>query len=359
MNSGHYAHTPFTSDQVILNTMLTHIICLYLSTFHFTSSGNIQGVILNNTLTLGYSLPWERGWHGGGIIGSAIELGIKEVHRRQLLPGYQVKWIWRDSYCEPRRGLQMLIDMWASVDDLDGIIGDVCSSVCQPQALLAAAWGIPVVSLACNSQKLSDKSTYPTFTHSDANTLAAAPAFAAITDFLHWNKVGILIVDVEIYFVLAKQVKDILERRGKHIIIRTMATTMQGDKTNPKNMAALQNLMIDLKQQVRIIYTFGYKYDVENILMTAKNEDMLEGYAYVTTTLHQSFVSERYPYVSAQDELMFEGLIGVSLRTATSPAYDTFQQNVIKEFQNPLFDDLPPHIPLSYDSKDVSIYAGK
>lgn len=48
-------------------------------------------------------------------------------------------------------------------EDLDGIIGGGCSTVCVPVSLLAAAWGIPVISYGCLLSTLGDKDTYPTF----------------------------------------------------------------------------------------------------------------------------------------------------------------------------------------------------
>ena len=60
-------------------------------------------------------------------------------------------------------GLQKLIGLHNDVADLSGIIGPLCSEVCEIMALLAAAWDLPVVSYYCPSIALSDKSTYPTF----------------------------------------------------------------------------------------------------------------------------------------------------------------------------------------------------
>ncbi len=338
--------------------MYVFIVCIPLLILQGASGRAIHGVVLNNTFTLGYSIPWERGWHIGGIIGSAIVLGIREVHRRQLLPGYEIEWIWRDSHCEPGRGLAIAVDMWASVEDLDGIIGDGCSVVCKQQGLLAAAWGIPVVSWACHSDELSDKSNYPTFSRSDGTMLSWAPAFDALAQFLGWNKVAILTTDESVYFFAAKATKEFMEQRGKQIILRTMTTTVKGDQTDHQSFSALQNIMVDLKQQVRIIYAFAYQYDLENILLIAKTEGMLEGYAYVTTEWHKSITALKFPYKSIHDELLFEGLLGVSTAKPSGPAYEDFLRSVITEFKNPLFDEMPPHIPLSYNITRINSYAG-
>ena len=68
----------------------------------------------------------------GPLIGSAFLVGLEEVKRRRLLPGYEIEWVLRDSWCRPRRGMQMVIEIWDEVDDLDAIIGPGCSVVCEP-----------------------------------------------------------------------------------------------------------------------------------------------------------------------------------------------------------------------------------
>ena len=72
---------------------------------HRVNGINVQGITVNNTLMLGYLLPWEREWLVPQTIGSAIIVGIEEVYKRQLLPGYEIDWTWRDTYCNPKRGM--------------------------------------------------------------------------------------------------------------------------------------------------------------------------------------------------------------------------------------------------------------
>ena len=88
---------------MIVQTVFLATLC---GTVH---GGNVQGVAVNNTLTLGYLVPWaeDHEWEIGPYVGSAIILGIEEVHRRQLLPGYDIEWILRDDYCEKQRGMQV------------------------------------------------------------------------------------------------------------------------------------------------------------------------------------------------------------------------------------------------------------
>ena len=39
---------------------------------------------------MGYLIPWTKDWEVGPYMGAAIILGLKEIQKRQLLPGYKV-----------------------------------------------------------------------------------------------------------------------------------------------------------------------------------------------------------------------------------------------------------------------------
>ena len=46
---------------------------------------NINGVAVNNTLTIAYLWPWTHIWPVGPTTGSAIVLGLREVETRKVL----------------------------------------------------------------------------------------------------------------------------------------------------------------------------------------------------------------------------------------------------------------------------------
>ncbi len=69
--------------------------------------GNVRGVALNNTLTLGYLVPWKQGWVIGPYVGSSIILAIQEVKRRHLVGDYDIEWVMRDDHCQPQHGMQV------------------------------------------------------------------------------------------------------------------------------------------------------------------------------------------------------------------------------------------------------------
>ncbi len=313
----------------------------------------------NKTLTLGYIIPWNRGWLVGHQIGSAILVGIEEVNRRQLLPMYDINWLLRDTYCEPKQGIAMAIDIWASVDVLDGIIGDGCSVVCQPVSLLAAAWGIPVISWGCTSASLSDKHIYPTFTRVAGTWLSLGPVFDNLASALNWSRVGILTTPQDIFKLTAEAIQTEMERHDKEIVLHVVDTTIHGETVDHTTLQALRQTMLNMKKEVRIFFLMGYHYDLRNMLITAYEEDMFNGqFAFVALKFSINLGASWTYRPELTDDIVFENLIAVGVLKPSGPKYESFLHAVIKAFQDPMFENWR-HIPLTADINDIDTYAGE
>ncbi len=313
----------------------------------------------NKKLTLGYSLPWSHGWNVGTLFASAIVLGIREVHKRQLLPGYEIEWIKRNSYCEPRHGMAMMVDVWASVDDLDGIIGDGCSAVCQPQALLAAAWNIPVVSWWCSSHTLSDKTIYPTFTRVKGPATILGPLYTNVANTFGWKRLAAIFTSEDLWALTAKAVKWDLENNNKEVIMRLIDNTNRGGTNDIKSMEDLRSTLIMLKSIARVILLFCYPREMNNILHLAAEEHMMNGeYTFIVLLLNSMIIDMYCPYRADLGTFRCQGLLGFVFKPPSGPEYDKFLEEIISEFQAPVFDDMP-HLSASASIEEVHPSAGE
>ncbi len=310
-------------------------------------------------LVLGFTIPWSQKWLVGPKIASAIILGIDEVGNRELLPGYEIDWIWRDSYCESSRGMAMAVDIWTSVPGgVDGIIGDGCSVVCQPVSLLAAAWGIPVVSWGCTSPSLSNKETYPTFTRVEENWQTSGPTFNGLADSFGWKKIAILTNPAELFKLTAVAVKNTLEEGGKEVVFYIVGATMNGDVLDSKNFEDLKHTLMMLKDNVFIFYFFGYNVERRNILIAAYDTQMLDGrYVFVIILSDTfTFIHTVFSYRPELNPVAFNGLITIEPIKPSGPEYDIFRYRVLQAFNDSRFDNMP-YMP--DDISDISPYAGK
>ncbi len=345
-------------NQYSNHTVLCGIYVLLLRlSLKYSSASNVQNIAINQTLTLAYALPWNQEWLVGRKMGSAVILGLEEVERRGLLPGYTIEWVWRDTYCQSKRGMQMALDMWESVHDLDAIIGDGCSIVCQPISLLAAAWGIPVISWGCTSASLSNKHVYPTFTRVHGTWVSLGPVFNQLAAMFNWSKVAIITTPEDLWILTSQAIKNVMEKDNKTVVYHLIQSTHMGGTIIPEKMQALQQTISELKNQVWIFYLMTYASDIRNILIAALDEGMLNGkYAFVTIeTLIMLDVEHSYrPEVGPH---IYNGLLGVGVRTPSGPLYQHFLQRVIDAFQYPVFKD-QPHLPADAHIEDVHVYAG-
>lgn len=168
------------------------------------------------------------------------------------------------------------------MEHLDGLIGGGCSIVCQPVSLLAAAWGIPVVSYGCASDLLSDKDTYPTFSRSVGLYIHVAKTFLQLTEVFGWNRVAIICNTADLFLNMAHEMETLFESAGKTAVLY-MAHSTVTDSVNLEYLTTLRQILHILRSSCRVIFILMYSLDVRNTLALAHEEDMLKGYVYVGT----------------------------------------------------------------------------
>ncbi len=292
----------------------------------------------------------------GYSIGSAFVVGLEEVEKRQLLPGYKIEWVLRDTWCRSRRGMTMVVDMWNEVEDLDAIIGPGCSSACHPVGLLAAAWGIPVVSPSCAAALLSDKALYPTFSRVSGSASALAHFLDDLATLFNWTRIGI---GAEHDFQkTALTTKAIMERNGKIVFYHSIKTTMDGNKINWQNLEKLQDIVKSMKSEAKILYVLTYGSNFRNFLISAYDIGMMNGkYVYIGIDL-EYLIKVKFNYRPELDKYIYNGMIRTASRKNAGPEYDAFSQRVIKAFQHPHFEGYS-HLPLTANISEINSYAGK
>ncbi len=339
--------------------MLIFAIGLFCISTGRVRAGNIQGMVLNNTLTLGYFVTWEVGAIIGPYVGSAIDVGIREVYHRDILPGYEIEWVFRDDHGEPRQGMQAAVDIWSSVEDLDGFIGPMCGAVVKPVSLLSTAWGIPVISWGSTSQALTNKDIYPMYTSMSDTFASRSPVFDHICAVFGWKRIGIICNQNEPFksqgVALLKQIR----HNNREAEIQVVKRTWRGDQIDTAALEALKRVMEYMKSRVHILIVLGNAIDLRNMLITALDLDMMNGeYAFIANfppAVHA--LRNKHDYRPEADEFIYNGLLVVEHHIDSSPQYDTFRKNVIDAFQEPQFDHLPPLLP-NASIDDVRPHAG-
>ena len=148
----------------------------------------------NHILKIGFMWPISK---ANPSVPAAYEIGMTKA--KLMLPRYDIQYRIEDTNCNARIGMGAIIKLRKELDGLDGIIGSRCSVVCEPVALLTAAWNIPQVANRCSSMFLSDKRRYPTFTRSAMSILWTSQVFLGMLRMFGWKRLSVITLNSLIY----------------------------------------------------------------------------------------------------------------------------------------------------------------
>ena len=100
----------------------------------------------NSTLTLGY-LVVDRGrayvaFRGWKVVSGALSYAIEKINSEGIVPGYNLTYVIRDIRGLTNDSLMEMSRLWR-----DGVVGFIGpANTCKNEALLAAAWNLPILS---------------------------------------------------------------------------------------------------------------------------------------------------------------------------------------------------------------------
>ena len=142
-------------------------------------------------IKLGVLLPMTGYWPIGKTSASAITIAVQRINNDStLLPGYNMTFMWNDSMCLAAEGLNQAVEF--QIAQVDAIIGDGCDIICEPAAILAASWNLPMISWGCESSKLSEKTLFPTFARTVGSFSKMADLFLSVFSYFGWKHIGIM-----------------------------------------------------------------------------------------------------------------------------------------------------------------------
>ena len=180
--------------------------------FLFCVFGKICG---DKIIHLGILGPWNKsiaiGSHCAGAILIAIDEiesdtnTFREIHRA----GHNFTFTWVDTQCHPSFGISLITQFFCKNNKVDAFIGPVCSVVCEPAGYLANYWRKPMISFGCQSDKLSDKSVYPTFARTFGRTLNG-PVYLRFLQTMNYKQVAIFSAHESVWISLAASIRKLL-----------------------------------------------------------------------------------------------------------------------------------------------------
>ena len=166
------------------------------------------------TFHLGVLAPWNGfyavGKHSIGALKIAQDAIISDniTFREISKAGHDFDFTFKDTECDPSIGIPEVAALLCDDNldhSIDGLIGPVCSAVCEPAASLAKYWRTPVISFGCVSRKLSNKLMYPNFART-SGPVDFAPFYNKFIQALNYKRVAIF--TAPLYITLARSLRE-------------------------------------------------------------------------------------------------------------------------------------------------------
>eukprot|EP01135_Chromosphaera_perkinsii_P001757 Nk52_evm26s210 gene=Nk52_evmTU26s210 len=223
-------------------------------------------------------IPWT-GWSVGDTISGGVPLAVEYINNNAtLLPGYTVKWNWKDSKCNAATAIAEATTM-NTAHDADVIIGPACSTACEPTGLLAEFWDVPIISYACGLNTLSNKKLYPTFARTVGPLTKYGEAFSAFINSQGWRKVAIVTSSNSLYSSAAQAILTELAKVNVTVQAFQVFNSLQ-DPTS-----ALEEVK---KTNIRVICYLSAGTDMRRSVLAAKDIGII-GPEYVWLTSGEVF----------------------------------------------------------------------
>ncbi|KAL8573060.1 hypothetical protein ACOMHN_010490 [Nucella lapillus] len=183
---------PLCLSFILLYPGLIHTLRFSSSSSSLTYSSSspkklVFGVILPNNNSYYWSLPKTR---------FAVEFAIKTIVRRQLLPRWRVKALYRDSNCSDTDGPLEAIDMYTE-KVVNVFLGPACDYAVAPIARFTKRWEIPVITAGALVKAFENKEEYRLLTRLMGTYVKMAEAVTQMCRHFRWKKIGMLYHDFE------------------------------------------------------------------------------------------------------------------------------------------------------------------
>ena len=156
-------------------------------TFYFF----VQLIIVGNCAEIHLGVTGFNG-RGGPFkfykLGSAVAIATDKINSRaDILGNYTITSVFEDSGCQEKPALDAIVTLVRD-HTVDAIIGPACSNSGLGIGKLASQWNVPVVAYSGNSEELSDKTVYDTYSRTRSSAYAVGVVPAAVVSALDWSK---------------------------------------------------------------------------------------------------------------------------------------------------------------------------
>jgi len=186
----------------------------------------------------------------GRKIVAVVPVAVEAAERQ--FPVLKFNWSYVDTRCDEAHSVRGALEFASGFSSgLDVLIGELCSQACETVGFIATGLQRPFISSGCNSDKLSRRDIYGTFSRSVPPFKALVPAFSKLLDEFNWNHVGILATDDPAFQLLSVAIKIHLAERSPKVSAFLTTTERFSSNITGFQPSATKEVMRLMKEQAR------------------------------------------------------------------------------------------------------------
>ncbi|XP_024085457.1 guanylate cyclase 32E isoform X1 [Cimex lectularius] len=347
-----------TCFQQLKDTKWTNYNRLYQ---YLTGTGNHN---FDESVTIGFL-----GAYGETKVGlGALPLAIQAVNSDpNLLPGRQLKFIAADIGTQNGRSSSLTtlpIRVMTVMRDSGTVAFIGPDGTCREEAVVAAAWNLPIISYRCADRLVSDKRVYHTFARTLPPSTKVSKSVVALLKAFDWNMFVIISGTMPAW---APQVKDAIKWLANKNNI-TVTDVYEFSNYIPKDIKKMDKLVADSFHRTRVYVFIGEHVALVDFVLCLQARKLLENGEYIVISVDdeiynpakkKNILLRAYidPFIDtdANHTLAFRSVLKLTPSHPRNPKYNAISEEVRRISAQPPF-CVPYHSKI-FDSISVPITA--
>jgi len=181
-----------------------------------------------------------------------------------------------------------------------------------------------MISWAAASPLLSDKENFPVVSRTVGPYTKMSNIILKLMEHFDWKNCAILGANDDLYSATSEQLLSDLEDGGYNVMFYQSFTAVTADVGSGQKSSWMSQLR---STGVRIIFVLAYCGDMRDVLLTASDLGMLEGYAYLFFDVIEDCHADAAGLGDGRDEearALFHHVLSVTWYTASTARYEQF-----------------------------------
>eukprot|EP00638_Chattonella_subsalsa_P018014 CAMPEP_0117865240 /NCGR_PEP_ID=MMETSP0950-20121206/6619_1 /TAXON_ID=44440 /ORGANISM="Chattonella subsalsa, Strain CCMP2191" /LENGTH=537 /DNA_ID=CAMNT_0005716283 /DNA_START=248 /DNA_END=1861 /DNA_ORIENTATION=+ len=326
--------------------MISTILLLCFCFLTFDNPG-----VVAEQLNVGILIPWKGYWPIGPKIATAIILAFEDLaNEDNLLPGYNISWVWMDTLADwnPAAALTLVNHF-----DIHAFIGPVSFISCISVAPIANSSSMPLISLS-QASSFRDKSQYPMFSTVTIDDTQRTTSCVKMMEHFGWENLAVIWEELYFPSTVERLFLEMVEA-GYNVVFNQSFPQIDSDIGYGSKLEWMGQLKAT---GVRIIFVLAWCPDVRDILLSAHDLDMIDGYVYVLYMESSSCHHDYFGLDNGRDEealALFDGTLSLKVHHNETGRYNDF----IAEMKSRCMDfpyAYPPNGPLQPIIESEELY---